>query len=122
MRRAYVAVVVVVAALLSAAVFAQTMPDQRRAIGPRHEPTHWVYASDACTMVANAWALMADLSEINETTPVNDSNRLNMIMGWQQATAQWLMAQTMVADVRVQDPSFQCYDWDFTPPEERPGE
>ena len=122
MRRAYVAVAVVVAALLSVAVYAQTMPDRQGAVGPRHEPTHWVYASDACTMVANAWSLMADMQEKSQTTAAGGSGDLYILTGWQQATAQWLMARTMVADVRVQDPSFQCYEWDFTPPDERPGE
>ena len=57
---------------------------------------------------------------LRDTAPVNDRNLAVLTMSWQQATAQWLMARTLIEDARVQDPSFQCYEWDFTPPEDDP--
>ena len=58
---------------------------------------------------------MGDIAENQDTAPLDA-----LAMSWQQATAQWLMARTLIEDARVQDPTFQCYEWNFSPPEEDP--
>ncbi len=107
------AFVVALALVLTAPLAAQA---PQGAVGPRYEPQAAYYARDACTMVDNAWSLMSSIRE-----QLLDMSWEESTDAWSQVAAQWLMAQTMVADVRAQDPGFQCYLWDLSPPERDSG-
>ena len=102
-----------VVVVLGVPVAAQRPPAPAGAVGPRYEPQKAYYARNLCTLQDSVSTRIGQVKE--EFSSDASDETLTAITNL--LVAEQLMVSALIADARVQDPSFQCYFWDFTPPE-----
>ena len=74
------------------------------------------YARDLCTWQADIVQTMVWAKrELEEPFDLSADAAVSIIM---RLAAEQQTVSTLTADARVQDPSFQCFGWDFSPPED----
>lgn len=111
--------VVVVALTFAAPAAAQTLkrspvePQPQAAVGPRYEPRASFLAHTICDGLD---ALIDDYERLLAVDPLTTGHDLQMLY-WASLTGELAFLTTLIEDARVQDPGFQCYAWDFSPPE-----
>ena len=105
---------VLVALILTASAAAQR-PEPQGAVGPRYQPKIAYYARDICDwqdvnldLLDHVVGLLLD--------DVDDDPEI-MTARLTEISARQAVIDGLIADARVQDPGFQCYLWDFSPPE-----
>ena len=118
----FASVVVVLSLALAAPAAAQPLPlpapDAQGAVGPRYEPKIAFYASEVCDWLdVNVDLLNHVIGLLLDDT---DDDPEIMTARLAEISARQVVIDALLADARVQDPSFQCIWWDFNPPEEDP--
>lgn len=89
------------------------------AVGPRYQPKYLLSARDICDwqdvnldLLDHVLGLLLD--------DVDDDPEI-MTARLAEISARQTVIDGLLRDARVQDPSLQCYEWDFTPPEDEEG-
>ena len=117
MRRfafAPVVVLLVLSAPPGAAAQLPTGADPQAAVGPRYEPLKAFYARNLCAHPESFTDRIQALRDMVQDVDVP----WEAIIGYTSLlSVEQRSINTLIADARVQDPGFQCYFWDFSPPE-----
>ena len=113
----FASVVVVLSLALAAPAAAQPLP-LPAPDGPRYEPKIAFYASEVCDWLDVNVGLLTHVIGLLLDDTDDDPEILTARLA--EISARQVVIDALLADARVQDPSFQCIWWDFNPPEEDP--